>query len=67
MAQSEWSYIIMNEQDLRVVEAMERYGGSFVVALAKCARKADSLNLKKLKDTFSMYWEQYTELSRLNI
>lgn len=51
----------MNEQDYKTVENMERYGGSFVKALAECARHADHTNLKKLKNTFSEYWEKYSE------
>lgn len=51
----------MNEKDMLVVEAMERYGGSFVKALAGCARRADHVNLKKIKDTWSNYWKEYSE------
>lgn len=47
------------EKDIRVIEAMEMYGGSFVVALAYCFRKADSRNYEKLKNTFSEYFNQY--------
>lgn len=54
----------MSEADLTVIEAMERYGGSFVVALAQCARRADATNLAKLKETFADYWQQYTEMAK---
>lgn len=54
----------MNDQDLAVIEAMEKYGGSFVVALAKAARRADSDNLAKIKATWPEYWQQYTEMAK---
>lgn len=53
----------MSDEDMNVVEAMEKYGGSFVQALAVCFRRADSINLAKLKETFSEYWQQYTEMA----
>lgn len=49
----------MSDHDLDVVEAMEKYGGSFVVALAGAFRRADTTNLQKLKDAFPEYWKQY--------
>lgn len=54
----------MNEQDTLIVEAMEKYGGSFVVALAQCARRADHVNLAKIKTTFAKYWKQYEEMGK---
>lgn len=54
----------MADQDLKVIEAMEKYGGSFVVALAQAARRADSTNLQKIKDTWPEYWQQYTEMAQ---
>jgi hypothetical protein len=54
----------MTEEDYNVVETMEKYGGSFVVALANTARHADIHNLNKIKSTFSDYWEQYKEMSK---
>jgi hypothetical protein len=53
----------MNEQDLKVIEAMERYGGSFVVALAQAARRADANNLDRLKLAFPEYWTQYMQMA----
>ncbi len=49
----------MNEQEYAVVEQMEKYGGSFVKALAECFHRADPINFRKLKDTFQEYWQQY--------
>ena len=51
----------MNEQDLNTVENMDRYGGSFVKALAVLALNADSDNLKKIKNTWWKYWKIYEE------
>ena len=52
----------MTDQEFRVLEKMQMYGGSFVKALANCFHKADNTNFKKLKDTFSEYWKQYEEM-----
>lgn len=53
-----------SEQDLKTIEAMETFGGSFVVALAECARRADHINLAKIKATWPEYWTEYTEMSK---
>lgn len=53
----------MNDIDLKTIEAMERYGGSFVVALAQAARRADKNNLQRIKDAFPEYWQQYTQMA----
>jgi hypothetical protein len=55
----------MTEQDLRVVEAMRRYGGSFVQALAEAASRADDNNLARLKQAFPEYWQKYGDLQAL--
>lgn len=52
----------MTEEEFKVVENMEKYGGSFVKALAECFHRADHFNFKKLKDTFSNYWEEYENI-----
>lgn len=49
----------MEEEDLKVLGAMEKYGGSFVKALALLAYRADSTNLHKIKATWPEYWQQY--------
>ena len=49
----------MTPQDLNTVENMDRYGGSFVKALAVLARHADHNNLQKIKNTWSVYWKEY--------
>jgi hypothetical protein len=53
----------MNEEDFEVVEAMEKYGGSFVRALAQCFYRADDSNLIKLKRAFPEYWEEYKKFT----
>jgi len=54
----------MNEQDYATVEAMEKYGGSFVQQLAALARRADPENLKLIKQTWSLYWGQYEKMAQ---
>lgn len=49
----------MNEDDLKVVQAMESYGGSFVRALAKACYQADQYNLERIKKHFADYWDEY--------
>ena len=44
---------------LDIIENMEKYGGSFVNALAECARRADPFNLDKLTDAFWDYFVKY--------
>lgn len=52
----------MNEEDIKVVQAMEQYGGSFVKALAQACWHADQNNLKIIKNSFQVYWEEYTKM-----
>jgi len=40
------------------IKEMEKYGGSFVKALAEAWRHADHINKKKIEETFD-YFEQY--------
>lgn len=53
----------MNEEEFKVVEAMEKFGGSFVKSLAQCFYRADRNNIDKLKNTFNEYWEQYQSMA----
>lgn len=53
----------MSEQEIKVVETMEKYGGSFVKALAQCFYRADRNNINKLKEAFPEYWGQYEEMT----
>lgn len=54
----------MTDEDLKVIEAMEQYGGSFVKSLAQCFRTADFKNRAILKNAFLDYWNQYTEMAK---
>lgn len=42
-----------------LINAFEKYGGSFVKALWHCLGCADPINTKKIMETFSDYVEQY--------
>lgn len=42
------------------IEAMEKYGGSFVKALANAWYKADNFNKKILESSFA-YFEEYNK------
>lgn len=54
----------MNEEDIKVIEAMQKYGGSFIKALADAAERADQENLAKIKATWPEYWQRYTEMAK---
>lgn len=54
---------MMIKEEIKVIEAMEQHGGSFVVALAGAFRRADHYNFIKLKMTFFEYWEQYKKMA----
>lgn len=53
-----------NEKDCYTIAAMQRWGGSFVQALAEAARRADSENLRRIKAAWPEYWRQYAELAQ---
>ena len=53
----------MTDKELKVVEAMRRFGGSFVQSLAECFSRADHYNFTKLRLTFSEYWNQYEAMA----
>ncbi len=54
----------MTEEEYKIVDCMEKYGGSFVKSLAQCFRHADTANFRKLFTTFNDYWEIYKEMSK---
>jgi hypothetical protein len=54
----------MDQDDYAITEAMLRYGGSFVAALAKAFRAGDRENQQRLKDTFPHYWQEYAALAQ---
>jgi hypothetical protein len=55
---------MVTQEDFKVVEAMEKFGGSFVQALAAAFRRADTNNFIKLVGTFSDYYNQYREMAK---
>lgn len=48
-----------NEIDYDTVDLMEKYGGSFVQALARACRCADPHNFRTLKKAFPAYFAEY--------
>lgn len=46
-----------------MIEAMEKYGGSFVKSLAACFSCADTTNYKKLLDAFPEYVRDYKKIA----
>lgn len=52
----------MTHEEAKVIEIMDRCGGSFVQALAICFKRADPTNFKILKDSFNNYWTMYDNL-----
>ena len=58
------TYINMTELDYKVINAMSKYGGSFVQSLAICAMRADANNLAKIKATWPDYWQEYTNFAK---
>lgn len=53
----------MTDADLKIIEAMEKYGGSFVAAIAQAAKRADRTNFARLKAAFPEIWERYAEMA----
>ena len=50
----------MNKQDdIEILEAMNKYGGSFARSISMAAWAADSENYAKLKAAFPELWERY--------
>ena len=56
----------MITQDLRIIEAMSKYGGSFAKAVANAAKFADDNNYNTLKRSFPELWERYEKLVFIN-
>lgn len=54
----------MSAEDVKVIQAMIRFGGSFVKALGHAAFAADPENLQKIKDTWPEYWQRYTDMAK---
>lgn len=54
-----------NEQDIATIEAMSKYGGSFIRHLGMACKYADSENLNRIKQAFPEYWLRYQELANI--
>jgi len=50
--------------DQETAEAMIRYGGNFVRALADLYRQADDENRARIKATWSEYWRKYDDIAK---
>jgi ribosomal protein S27AE len=48
--------------DDEILDAMQRYGGGFVVALARLFQRADPVNQVIVREAFRHYWEEYGEI-----
>jgi hypothetical protein len=53
----------MTPISIPTIEAMENFGGSFVVALAKAIRCADSENVERIKRTWPEIITRYEQMA----
>lgn len=49
-------------RDDEIIEAMQRYGGGFVVALARLFARADPENQAIIRTAFARYWTEYRDI-----
>lgn len=54
----------MTEEEMRIVDLMSKYGGSFVKGLAECFYHADRHNFERLKKAFPYYWNEYKNFDK---
>ena len=54
---------MIDDKEYEIIECMQKYGGSFVKALAECLLRADPTNYQKLKQAFPEYILEYTKLA----
>ena len=54
----------MTLEETETVDAMRRWGGSFVNCLALAFMAADADNFATLRAAFPGYWEKYSALAR---
>lgn len=47
------------QEDWKIIEAMEKYDGSFAQAIAKACYHADGINYMRLRDAFPDLFEEY--------
>ncbi len=50
--------------DYWTIQAMIKFGGSFVENLGRAAQHADPKNLEKIKKTWPKYWKHYEREGR---
>lgn len=53
-----------HDERLRVAEAMQTYGGSFVKSLGVALLHADRENTRRVKQTWPEYWQKYLNMHR---
>jgi hypothetical protein len=51
--------------NFEIVNAMARYGGSFVQALAAAFERADPDNFARLRAAFPEYWDEYAGVATI--
>lgn len=51
--------------EAEILDAMDRFGGSFIRAMAQCFRQADVHNQTVLRSAFLHYFREYAELAAL--
>ncbi len=53
--------------DNQVLQAMKKYGGGFVIALARTYESADSDNERRIRrEAFPELWEKYSEFAEMD-
>jgi hypothetical protein len=52
-----------DDSDREVINAMHRYGGGFVRALATACERADATNLERITEAFPELWRQYEAMA----
>jgi pyruvate/2-oxoacid:ferredoxin oxidoreductase beta subunit len=53
----------MTTTERATLDAMQKYGGSFIKALAACYIAADPSNRKIIQEAWSYYWQQYAAIA----
>jgi hypothetical protein len=56
-----------NERNLSAVEAMSRYGGAFIMTLAKCYRVANDTDRRRLFIAFQHEFAKYAGFHNLTL
>jgi hypothetical protein len=58
--------MIVRTSEYEITEAMVRFGGSFVVQLARLIRLADETNKRRLFEAFPDYIREYDDIAVLH-